>query len=82
MVRAFGLHPKGRGFESLSGHRKYTAMLENKYSKPGADYIASRILKGITGIFYSYPEFMFLLKVFIALAALGIAIFILKGVFT
>ena len=57
-------------------------MLENKYSKPGTDYIVSRIFKGITGIFYSYPEFMFLLKILIALAALGITIFILKGVFT
>ena len=77
MVRAFGLHPKGRGFESLSGH-----MFEEKYTNPNADYFASRIVKSITGMFFSYPEFRFLLKILLGFATVGIAFYILRGVFS
>lgn len=77
LVRASRLHREGRGFESLSDHMG----VEEKYNQPTFNYYFSVVVRKITGIVFSYPEFMFLAKI-IAILLFAVLVFVLfKGFF-
>jgi hypothetical protein len=55
-------------------------MYEEKYQKPGANYIAGVILRKFTNVMLSYPEFMFFAKIVGGLIILGVLFLIFKKV--
>ena len=77
LVRAFGLHPKGRGFDPLSDHMN----INEKYQKPTMDYFASVIWRKIVSGMLSYPEFIFMAKILLGLAILVVFFVLFKKSF-